>query len=118
MAMTRSAAFFMITLAWFDSNFFILPDCVHYFKGYFVQKTPLKLDIWFQRYGQLKGCKNNKKQNILCPLFGYILKSIFPTSDWLCLITPHVETTMLCYTLAKHAKFCEPEIVNFSRRYV
>ena len=45
-----------------DANFFNLPDCVHYFKSYILQKTPLKLDIWFQRYGQLKGCKNNKKQ--------------------------------------------------------
>ena len=30
----------------------------------------------------------------------------------------HIESTMLCYTLAKHARFCEPGIVTFSRRYI
>ena len=31
-----------------DSNFFNLPDCVHHFKNYILQKILLKLDIWFQ----------------------------------------------------------------------
>ena len=80
--------------SWLDSNFFNLSECTHHFKSFILQQTPLKLDIWFQRYGQLKGCKNNKKQKILCLLFGYnfvyILKSIFLTFDWFCLITSHI----------------------------
>ena len=55
-----------------------------------LQKTPLKLVSWFQRYEQLKDAKNNRKQKTFSPLFGSILKSIFPTSDWFCLITSHV----------------------------
>ena len=27
----------------------------------------------------------------------------------------HIESTMLCYSLAKHARFCEPGVVTFSR---
>ena len=34
---------------------------------------------WFQRYGQLKGCKNNRKKS--SALFGYILKSVFTSSN-------------------------------------
>ena len=30
----------------------------------------------------------------------------------------HIESTTLCYTLAKHARFCEPGIVTFSRRHI
>ena len=30
----------------------------------------------------------------------------------------HIESTMLCYSLAKHARFYEPGVVTFSRRYV
>ena len=29
----------------------------------------------------IEGLQNNKKQKILCPLFDYILESIFPTYD-------------------------------------
>ena len=25
----------------------------------------------------------------------------------------HIESTILCYSLAKHARFCEPEVVTF-----
>ena len=31
---------------------------------------------------------------------------------------PHIESTMLCYILAKHARFCEPGIVTFSQRHI
>ena len=55
----------------------------------FCRKPHWNWTFGFQRYGQLKGCKNNKEQKILCPLFGYILESKFLTSDWFCLITPH-----------------------------
>ena len=34
--------------------------------------------------------KNNRKQKEFSALFGSILKSIFPTSDWFCLITSHM----------------------------
>ena len=48
-----------------DSYFFNLLDCVHHFKSCILQKTPLKLDIWFQRYGQLKDCTNNKNKRAI-----------------------------------------------------
>ena len=62
---------------------------MHHFHSYILQKTPLKLVNWFQRYEQLKDAKNNRKQKTFPVLFGSILKSIFPTSDWFCLITSH-----------------------------
>ena len=30
----------------------------------------------------------------------------------------HIESIMLCYSLAKHAIFCEPGVVTFSRQYI
>ena len=30
----------------------------------------------------------------------------------------HIESTILCYSLAKHARFCKPGVVTFSRRYI
>ena len=30
----------------------------------------------------------------------------------------HIESTMLCCSLAKHARFCEPGVVTFSRRHI
>ena len=67
-----------------------LAICMHHFQGYILQKTPLRLVNWFQRYEQLKDAKNNRKQKKLSALYGSILKSIFPTSDWFCLITSHL----------------------------
>ena len=77
---------------WSRSNsvFIFLTNCMHHFHSYILQKTPLKLVNWFQRYEQLKDAKNNRKQKTFSALFGYISKSIFPTSDWFCLITPHI----------------------------
>ena len=51
------------------------------YHSYILQKIPLKLVNWFQRYEQLKDAKNNRKQKTFSTLFGSILKSIFPTSD-------------------------------------
>ena len=77
---------------WSQSNsfFIFLTSCMHPFYSYILQKTPLKLVNWFQRYEQLKDAKNNRKQKTFSALFGSILKSIFPTSDWFCLITSHM----------------------------
>ena len=77
---------------WSRSNsvFIFLINCMHHFYSFILQKTPLKLVNWFQRYEQLKHAKNNKKQKTFFALFGSILKSIFPTSDWFCLITSHI----------------------------
>ena len=77
---------------WSRSNlvFIVLTNCMHHFYSYILQKTPLKLVNWFQRYEQLKDAKNSRKQKIVSALFGSILKSIFPTSDWFCLITSHI----------------------------
>ena len=88
---------------WSRSNsVFIFPtNCMFHFYSYILQKTPLKLINWFQRYEQLKNAKNNRKQKIFSALFGSILKSIFPTSDWFCLITSHMCKVILDWTLIK-----------------
>ena len=72
------------------SVFIFLTNCMHHFHNYNLQKTPLKLVTWFQRYEQLKDVKNSRKQKTFSALFGSILKPIFPTSDWFCLITSHL----------------------------
>ena len=55
---------------WSRSNsiFIFLIDCILHLQSYLLLQTPLKLVHWFQRYGQLKGCKNNRKQRnyLLC----------------------------------------------------
>ena len=61
-----------------------------FFHSYILQKTPLKLVNWFVRYEQMKDAKNNRKQKTFSALFGSILKSIFPTSDF-CLITSQID---------------------------
>ena len=77
---------------WSRSNslFSFLTTCLHHFYNYILQKTPLKLVSWFQRYEQLKDAKHNRKQKTFSSLFGSILKSIFPISDWFCLITSQI----------------------------
>ena len=75
--------------SWSNSVFTFLTNCLHHFHSYILQKTPLKLVNWFQRYEQLKDAKNNRKQKTFFALFGSILKSIYPTSGWFCLITSH-----------------------------
>ena len=82
---------------WSRSNsvFIFLTKCMHHFHTYILQKIPLKLVNWFQRYEQLKDAKNNRKQKTFSALFGSILKSIFPTSrlillDHITYVTPGV----------------------------
>ena len=69
---------------------FFPTNCMHNFYSYILQKTLLKLVDWFRRYEQLKDAKNNRKQKTFSVLFGSILKLIFPTSDWFCLITSQI----------------------------
>ena len=46
---------------------------MHHFYSYIMQKTPMKLVNWFQRYEQLKGTKNNRKQKkIFCFVWLYL----------------------------------------------
>ena len=77
---------------WSRSNsvFIFQINCMHHFHNYILQKIPLKSVKWFQRFEHLKDAKNNRKQKTFSALFGSILKSIFPTSDWFCLITSHM----------------------------
>ena len=77
---------------WSRSNsvFISVTKCMHHFDSYILLKTPMKLVNWFQRYELLKDATNNRKQNTFSVLFGSILKSIFPTFDWFCLITSHL----------------------------
>ena len=91
------------------SFFFFLTNRMHHFHSYILQKTPLKLVNWFQRYEQLKDAKNNRKQKIFSALFDSILKSIFLSSDWFCLITSH----MWC-DLGKLATWWKCNILIFS----
>ena len=103
---------------------FIFPtNCMHHFYSYILQKTPLKLVNWVQRYEQLKDTKNNRKQKTFSVLFGSILKSIFPTSDWFCLITSQITKwwakfkleclLLICtYTNEKFIVICKPRTLN------
>ena len=79
---------------WSRSNsvFIFLTNWMHHFYSYILKKTPLKLVNWFQRYEQVKDAKNSRKQKTFSALFGSILKSIFPTSDWFCLITSQISS--------------------------
>ena len=72
------------------SSLSFLLDCNKHLQSYILQKTPLKLNDQFKSYQQLKSFQNKRKQKEILPLFGYISKSIFPTSDWFCLITSHM----------------------------
>ena len=83
--------------SWSNSVFIFLTNCMHHF--HILQKTPLKLVNWFQRYEQLKNAKINRKQKKFSVLFGSILKSIFPTSDRFCLITSHMCIGHICIQL-------------------
>ena len=85
---------------WSRSNlvFFFLTNCLHHFHIFILQKTPLKLVNLFQRYEQLNNAKNNRKQKTFSALFGSILKSIFSTSDWFCLITSHMNSYYCLHT--------------------
>ena len=91
---------------WSRSNsvFIFLTNGMHHFHSYILQKTPLKLVNWFQRYEQFKDAKNNRKQKTFSALFGSILKSLFPTSDWFCLT--------LCKTLP-HGWLAKPLRIFF-----
>ena len=61
-------------------------------KIFVLLKTPLKLDMSVQSYDLLKGCQNNREQKDLFPLFGRVSKSIFASSNSVCLITSHTQT--------------------------
>ena len=78
-----------------NSHFSFLTTCLHHFHSYILQKTPLNLASWFQRYEQLKDAKNNRKRKTFSSLFGPILRSIFMTSDWFCLITSHMNLLLI-----------------------
>lgn len=77
------------------SIFSFLLDCNKHLQSYILQKIPLKLNNQFKRYQQLKSFQNKRKQKEILPLFGYISKSIFQTSDWFCLITSHISTNIV-----------------------
>ena len=87
---------------WSRSNsvFIFLTNCMHHFDSYILLKTPMKLVNWFQRYALLKDATNNRKQKTFSALFDSIFKSIFPTSDWFCLITSHIARFKCCKALS------------------
>ena len=74
---------------WSLSNlvYIFLTNCLYHFHSYILQKTTLKFFNWFQRYEQLRMPKTVGKKKTFSALFGSILKSVFPTFDWFCLIT-------------------------------
>ena len=84
---------------------FHFSNCIQHFYSYILLKTTLKLIEWFQRYDQLKDAKNNRKQKKFSALFGCILKSIFPTSDWFCLITSHIDNACISSSTKSDKKY-------------
>ena len=101
---------------WSRSNsvFIFLNNCMHHLYCYILQKTPLKLVNWFQRYEQLNDAKHNRKQKTFSALFGSILKSIFPTSDWFCLITSHIRLSQK----RKHPLYIDIYLITFCLLHV
>ena len=95
---------------WSRSNsiFVFLTNCTHHFHSHILQKTPLKLVNWFQRYEQWKNAKNNRKQKTFSALFCSILKSIFPTSDWFSLITSQMCAAAVKHTVLPNPRFRRP----------
>ena len=83
------------------TKFIVLTNCMHHFHSNILQKTPLKLVNWFQRYEQLKDAKNNRKRKTFSALFGSILKSIFQSSNWFCLIISHIYRLITAYLLLR-----------------
>ena len=75
---------------WSRSNsvFIFLTNCMHHFHSYILQKTPLKLVDWFQRYEQLKDAENNRKQNtFFCFVWLYLKINI---SDFRLILLDHI----------------------------
>ena len=74
--------------SWSNSVFIFLTNCMHHFHSYILQKNPLKLVNWFQRYEQLKDAKNNKKtKDIFCFAWLYLKITIF---DFLLILLDHI----------------------------
>ena len=59
---------------WSQSNSILifLINCIHHLQNFLLQQIPLKLVNWFQRYGQLKGYKNKRKQKFDCFVWLYL----------------------------------------------
>ena len=97
------------------SVFIFLTNSMHHFHSYILQKIQLKLVNWFQRYDQLKDAKNNRKQKTFSALFASILISIFPTSDWFCLITSHIIEEKSCFP---YSYVCNSWFSGYLSRYL
>ena len=76
---------------WSNSIFIFLIQCIPHLQSYFLKQTPLKFVNWFQRYRQLKRCKNKWKQRTCLLCLVLYLKTVFVSRDWFCLITPHIK---------------------------
>ena len=71
-----------------------LSNCMHHFNSYILQKTPLKLVNWFQRYEKLKDAKNNRKQETFVWL--YLKINI---SDFRLILLDHITYGFSAYTV-------------------
>ena len=83
---SQSNSIFILLIDW-------LIDCTHHLQSYILQHIPLKLLNWFQRYGHLKGCKNNRKQTNCVLYFAMYLKI-------------SIEGLHNARYAPKHARFC------------
>ena len=80
------------------------PDAIFYlFVGELVENN----------WGELVGFSLVKDVDLIqCNLKSVSVFSYYYFWEW-----KHIESTMLCYSLAKHATFCDPGIMTFSRRH-
>ena len=63
--------------------------CIHHLQSYILQQTPLKLVNWFQTLGIWKVVEGIGNKEIIC-FFGFILKSVFVSSDSFSLMTSQI----------------------------
>ena len=70
---------------------FFLTNCMHHFHSCILQKTPLNLVNWFQRYEQLKEAKKKQEtKDIFCFVWLYLKISI---SDFRLILLDHITYT-------------------------
>ena len=69
-----------------SSVLIFLTNCMHHFRSYILQKAPLKLVNWFQRYEQLKDAKNNRKQKTFSEHSVWLYLKINISDFWLILL--------------------------------
>ena len=71
-------------------------------------ENPIEIGQLVPKIQAVEGCKKQKETKTFSALFGSILKSIFTTSDWFCLIASHIIICVCCFPYIDHYHACVP----------